>query len=597
MSYPWELQRPDEGGPRAATQQRRAGAQHPRQPQHATRRQSGTVGPRQSFVATPVRRRGSYPDHFRFSPRHLGWPAYRPRETAASVEEAGSRPGRLLGVRSWRVAGAPVETTAVTRESESRLRQWVSAPRAREVYVWRHDRSPSSLRVPGHRSGARGAARCSRRAHPNFREVRPGGGRERAMRDGRGPAGPREPGEPDDPDRVRVHAAYRRGAGGERDRDLQRRPGRLEHRSRTRSGATGSRRALKTHDLLAIDHRGIGQSAAIDCPALQHVQGNQLDAARACGDEPRRRLGPLRLGRRGRRRRRRPRRARHRQDRLLRRLLRRRRRARVRVPPRRPSARRDPRLAGLLHRRRVLPHAAGRDGEDRGAGVPALARVRGGRAAPGHDAGGARRAAALASPWSEPATTPPARPIALEVDESGLLGILYDDYFADPAFLNQGELFAAAHALQAATRRRCCGWPRRATRPPISGEPTAARRSAPTTPCSARTAVFPWDKSAPEATRRAQYEAAAKAVPASATAPFSGRRLDGLHRLAAGAADPGRGRVHAVAGADSGRSRRSRPGSRSRRRARRCCSAAGWTTSTSPRSARCCRCSPPGRRS
>ena len=40
---------------------------------------------------------------------------------------------------------------------------------------------------------------------------------------------------------------------------------------------------LDTHDLLAVDHRGIGQSAAIDCPGLQHVQGNQLDAARSCG--------------------------------------------------------------------------------------------------------------------------------------------------------------------------------------------------------------------------------------------------------------------------------------------------------------------------
>src|SRR4051812_11784696 len=40
---------------------------------------------------------------------------------------------------------------------------------------------------------------------------------------------------------------------------------------------------LGDHDLLAIDHRGTGQSAAIDCPGLQHVQGNQLDAARACG--------------------------------------------------------------------------------------------------------------------------------------------------------------------------------------------------------------------------------------------------------------------------------------------------------------------------
>ena len=36
-------------------------------------------------------------------------------------------------------------------------------------------------------------------------------------------------------------------------------------------------------NLLAIDHRGIGASAAIDCPGLQHVQGNQTAAARECG--------------------------------------------------------------------------------------------------------------------------------------------------------------------------------------------------------------------------------------------------------------------------------------------------------------------------
>src|SRR3954453_2270155 len=34
---------------------------------------------------------------------------------------------------------------------------------------------------------------------------------------------------------------------------------------------------LKAHDLIAIDHRGIGRSGAIDCPALQHVQGDPID--------------------------------------------------------------------------------------------------------------------------------------------------------------------------------------------------------------------------------------------------------------------------------------------------------------------------------
>src|SRR3954469_22461636 len=37
---------------------------------------------------------------------------------------------------------------------------------------------------------------------------------------------------------------------------------------------------LATHDLLALDHRGTGRSGAIDCPALQHVLGDQLVAAR-----------------------------------------------------------------------------------------------------------------------------------------------------------------------------------------------------------------------------------------------------------------------------------------------------------------------------
>ena len=40
---------------------------------------------------------------------------------------------------------------------------------------------------------------------------------------------------------------------------------------------------LNRHNFLAVDHRGIGASQAIDCPALQHVQGNQRAAARGCG--------------------------------------------------------------------------------------------------------------------------------------------------------------------------------------------------------------------------------------------------------------------------------------------------------------------------
>src|SRR3954454_11471583 len=37
------------------------------------------------------------------------------------------------------------------------------------------------------------------------------------------------------------------------------------------------------HNYLAVDHRGIGASQAIDCPELQHVQGDQAAAVRQCG--------------------------------------------------------------------------------------------------------------------------------------------------------------------------------------------------------------------------------------------------------------------------------------------------------------------------
>ena len=40
---------------------------------------------------------------------------------------------------------------------------------------------------------------------------------------------------------------------------------------------------LEHRDLLVIDHRGMGASATIDCPELQHVIGNQVEAARDCG--------------------------------------------------------------------------------------------------------------------------------------------------------------------------------------------------------------------------------------------------------------------------------------------------------------------------
>lgn len=40
---------------------------------------------------------------------------------------------------------------------------------------------------------------------------------------------------------------------------------------------------LDRWDLLLIDHRGIGRSAAINCPAIQHLKGDFLSGVRACG--------------------------------------------------------------------------------------------------------------------------------------------------------------------------------------------------------------------------------------------------------------------------------------------------------------------------
>jgi pimeloyl-ACP methyl ester carboxylesterase len=109
----------------------------------------------------------------------------------------------------------------------------------------------------------------------------------------------------------------------------------------------------------------------------------------------------------------------------------------------------------------------------------------------------------------------------VKVDEIGLLNILYDDYFADPAFLNQGELFAAAHALAAGDRTPLLRLAAESNAPTDFGPSNGSSSVGADYAVFCSDSVFPWDKSAPEATRRAQYEAAAKAVPNSATAPFT----------------------------------------------------------------------------
>ena len=244
---------------------------------------------------------------------------------------------------------------------------------------------------------------------------------------------------------------------------------------------------LKTHDLLAIDHRGIGQSSAIDCPALQHVQGNQLDAARSCGaslgaasdrygsgdvaddvDDVRAALGIGTIDYYG--------------------------VSYGGVDVRAYAYRHADHLrAAILD----SPDFSTDDAFFRtlpGAMAKIAARV-------------CRRSTACAAGEPHPATTLSrlvrrlrAKPVAgtgydasgkprrLRVDERGLLGVLYDDYFSDPAFLNQGEVFAAARALQAGDKTPSCDWPPKAAPRPTSATPTVRCPSAPTTPSSARTA-------------------------------------------------------------------------------------------------------------
>ena len=277
---------------------------------------------------------------------------------------------------------------------------------------------------------------------------------------------------------------------------------------------------LTRFNFLAIDHRGIGASAAINCPALQHVRGNQVTAARECGAE----LGAaayrygsadvaddvdairqaLHL------------------DKIdyygfsygavdVRAYA-------YRHPEHLRSAVLDSpygssdaafvrtlptamaRIAGLVCRR--SPTCAASNPAPQATLSWLVRRVR--RDAVhgfGYDADGKAH--------------------RLTVDEKALLGILYNDYFSDPAFLNQGEIFAAAAALRdgdtVPLRRLAAESPS----PTDFGDPTGNTSVGADYAVFCADSSFPWNKDAPEATREAQYHAALKALPNNATAPFS----------------------------------------------------------------------------
>jgi pimeloyl-ACP methyl ester carboxylesterase len=244
---------------------------------------------------------------------------------------------------------------------------------------------------------------------------------------------------------------------------------------------------LKTHDLLAIDHRGMGQSAAIDCPALQHVQGDQLDAARSCGaslgaasdrygsgdvaddvDDVRAALGISTIDYYG--------------------------VSYGGVDVRAYAYRHADHLrAAILD----SPDFSTDDAFFRtlpGAMAKIAARVcRRSTACAGGEPHPATRLSQLvrrlrAKPVTGTGYDASGKARRVRVDEQALLGILYDNYFADPAFLNQGEIFAAARALQSGDKTPLLRSPPRATRLATSVIPAARSPSAPTMPCSAPTA-------------------------------------------------------------------------------------------------------------
>jgi pimeloyl-ACP methyl ester carboxylesterase len=277
---------------------------------------------------------------------------------------------------------------------------------------------------------------------------------------------------------------------------------------------------MSRRNFLAIDHRGIGASAAIDCPGLQHVQGDQVVAARDCGaqlgaaayrygsgdvaddiDAVREALhldkidyygvsyGAVDVRAYA------YRHADHLRSAILDSPYNSKDAAFVRTLPTAMA-----RISTLVCERSPSCSAANRQPD---ATFTALVRrlQRHPVSGIGYDANGT--------------------PHPLVVDERALLSVLYNDYFSDPAFLNQGEIFAAATAL------------RRGDATPLlrlvaeSPAPTDFGPSDGFASVGADYAVFcadsdfPWNKNAPEATREAQYQAALTALPKNATTPFT----------------------------------------------------------------------------
>ena len=277
---------------------------------------------------------------------------------------------------------------------------------------------------------------------------------------------------------------------------------------------------LAHRNFLAIDHRGIGASGAIDCSPLQHVQGNQVAAARSCGsqlgaasdrygsadvaddvDAVRAALGIDKIDYYG---------------------------VSYGAVDVRAYAYRHP-----THLRSAIldsPYNS-KDAAFTRTLPTAMARISVlvCRRSPSCAAAEPNPKATLdwlvqrvqKHPFTGTGFTADGTPKRVTVDETAILDVLYNDYFAPPAFLNQGEIFAAARAL------------RRGDAVPLlrlvaeSPAPTDFGDAAGSSSVGADYAVFcadsnfPWNKAAPEATRERQYQQALSRIPSTASAPFS----------------------------------------------------------------------------
>jgi pimeloyl-ACP methyl ester carboxylesterase len=277
---------------------------------------------------------------------------------------------------------------------------------------------------------------------------------------------------------------------------------------------------LGRRDLLLVDHRGIGRSQAIDCPGLQHVRGDQAAAAAACGrhlgaaadrygsgdvaddiDDVRAALGIHKLDYYG--------------D------------SYGAVDVRAYALRHAEHLRSAIIDSPYLP------GDDtflrefpRWA---ARVQVRVCRRSPSCSAAARRPAATLAwltrhlraHPFTGVGRDADGRRHRLRVNETSVLGVLYNDNFGPFPFLNQGELTAAAQALRHGDRAPLLRLVAESPAPTDFGDPADDVSVGADYAVWCTDSSFVWDKRASVATRRHQYASALAALPTRATAPFS----------------------------------------------------------------------------